>query len=289
MKKLIFKSRISLAVTSVILLLLTLVLGHYLLGNGVMFSGDKLVESCSNRREPHVHWAFLHGSLATVYGIVTFFIIAYHVYYICAFDEIKNSYAFNNNNDDEQIDVKFSFKKVIIWFVVLISIFQLIRLSMYSVKQSKVVYNASIVYKSNYEKTTQELTGFYDKMWKTRSEKLDIANMNKDIFVQVSRIIMENKADSKNLVLKFVTEQKLVPYEEFSTFYKDLSEYVESQREAYYKIELRRQDIANANNILLDTFPNNQYNKLLEIKKIEYKYGFTSDKTKQVFESGLEN
>ena len=88
---------------------------------------------------------------------------------------------------------------------------------------------------------------------------------------------------------KFVQENQQIPYEEFTKFYADLSNFITSQREGYFNIEKECQLISNKNNTLLDTFPNNLYNKVLGCEKIKFEYGFTSDSTQAVFTSKREN
>jgi len=153
----------------------------------------------------------------------------------------------------------------------------------------KNVYNTSKVYHYQYEQKVQSKRGFYDKLWKTYVQKEEIAGLNKETFIEVTKIIMENRADGKNLTWKWVSENQHVPYEKFSDFYADLSTFIEQQREEYYGIEIQCQQIAQANNTLLDTFPNNFYNRFLECEKIDFQYGFLSDKTDSVFDSKKEN
>ena len=41
-------------------------------------------------------------------------------------------------------------------------------------------------------------------------------------------------------------------------------------------------------NSMLDSFPNNMYNKVLDIPKLQYTPGFTSTKTEEVFKTHKE-
>lgn len=59
--------------------------------------------------------------------------------------------------------------------------------------------------------------------------------------------------------------------------------------EAYYGLEVECQVLAAKYNLYVDVFPNNAYNLVLNKKHIDYKYGFTSDSTKKVFKTGMEN
>lgn len=40
---------------------------------------------------------------------------------------------------------------------------------------------------------------------------------------------------------------------------------------------------------MIDTFPNNIYNRFLGCERIEFSYGLLSDSTNNVFKSGIEN
>lgn len=88
---------------------------------------------------------------------------------------------------------------------------------------------------------------------------------------------------------KWLQENSPIPYNEFTKFYSDMSDFIETQRQGYYDLETQCQDIATAHNMLIDTFPNNIYNKVLCRKHIDFKYGFLSDSTRNIFSSGNEN
>jgi len=151
------------------------------------------------------------------------------------------------------------------------------------------VYNKSKIYNNNYIQKVQEKKGFYDKLWKTYLQKEKITNINKETFLKVTSIIMENRRDGEKVTWKWLQENQQIPYSEFTSFYSDLSDFITSQREGYFNIEKECQQISNSNNTLLDTFPNNLYNKFLKCKRIKFEYGFTSDHTDSVFISKKEN
>ena len=150
-------------------------------------------------------------------------------------------------------------------------------------------YNETIVMQANYMQKSQEKSGFYDKLYKSYVQKTDIATVNKDAFNEVSKIIMENRKDGEQLSWKWVRENQQIPYSEFTYFYKDLSSYIETQRDQYFAIEKQCQVLAKDFNVYISTFPNLLYAKLLGIKSIEFEYGFLSDHTNSVFKSKVEN
>ena len=151
------------------------------------------------------------------------------------------------------------------------------------------VYNSSIVLTRQYEQKVIQREIFYDKLWKTYLQKQKITDLNKETFIQVSKIIMENRKDGVNVTWKWVHENQNIPYSEFTSFYSDLSKFIETQREAYYNIEVECQTISMNHNMLLDTFPNNIYNKIIRRPHIKYDYGFLSDSTRKIFTTGNEN
>ena len=179
--------------------------------------------------------------------------------------------------------------KIILWSIIILSILGLYKIIKPSISDSILIYNKSVQYKNLYKQKSDEKVGFYDKLWKVYLQKNQIAELNKDVFIEVTKIIMQGRADGDKIAWKWVQENQQIPYDQFTKFYADLSEFVFSQREAYFNIEKECMNIANQNNTMLDTFPNNIYNKVLKCEKIDFKYSFTSKKTKEVFSSEEEN
>ena len=179
--------------------------------------------------------------------------------------------------------------KIILWSIIILSILGFYKIIKPSISDSILIYNKSVQYKNLYKQKSDEKMGFYDKLWKVYLQKNQIAELNKDVFIEVTKIIMQGRADGDKVAWKWVQENQQIPYDQFTKFYADLSEFVFSQREAYFNIEKECMNIANQNNTMLDTFPNNIYNKVLKCEKIDFKYSFTSKKTKEIFSSEEEN
>lgn len=156
-------------------------------------------------------------------------------------------------------------------------------------KDSKAIYNQTVVYQNDYEQLDQEKKTYYDNMWKSYTLKHNVLIENKEAFIEVTKMIMDGRRDGEHLTWKWLQENQPVPYEKFSDFYSDLSQFVETQRAGYLALEVKSQNIAKANNILLQTLPNNLYNKVLNRPQIDYKPGFSSTKTNWIFESGIED
>lgn len=162
-------------------------------------------------------------------------------------------------------------------------------ISLFPFGEFKTVYNTSVVLTNDYIQKTQERSGFYDAMYKTYSQKKEIAFISQAQFTAIATLIMENKKDGAALTWKWLSEQKIIPFEEFTSFWKDLSSFIEGQRKGYFELEKECQKLANQHNILLKTFPNKVYNWILQRDHLQYKYGFTSDSTVKVFQTGIEN
>lgn len=188
-----------------------------------------------------------------------------------------------------KIDMKINYRKFIKWAIIIFLIIVVFRFGKTIFTQSVFMYNTSKKYHNTYQQKVEEKLGFYDKLWKTYLQKDKITNVNKEVFIEVTKIIMENRRDGENITWKWLQENQPITYDEFTYFYKDLSDFIAGQREGYFAIEKQCQVIANQNNTLLDTFPNNVYNKILKIERIKFEYGLLSDSTNAVFTSKIEN
>lgn len=155
--------------------------------------------------------------------------------------------------------------------------------------EMKKIYNTNVVYTTNYAQKTQAIAAKYDYFWKTKKEKAALAGINKDAFFEITDIIFSHRADGANVAWKWLQENQPVPYAEFTKFYAELSDFTQASRDEIYKLELERQNIVKEQNTLLGTFPNNQYNRLLQLDKLEYVQGISSDSTQTVIQSGKEN
>ena len=195
----------------------------------------------------------------------------------------------DSKDEDDKSTGGVSMTKFFVWAGVIVLGIWLYTIVSDSTKQCVKLYNTSKIYSNQYTQKVQEKEGFYDKLWKTYLTKEKITNVNKETFLQVSKVIMENRKDGPNLTWKWVHENQNIPFEEFTKFYADLSNFITQQRESYFNIEKECQAIANKNNTMLDTFPNNVYNRIVKCKQINFEYGFLSDSTRNVFKSKNEN
>lgn len=194
---------------------------------------------------------------------------------------------FTKANEDKIKSTQKSFK---LWKPITALIFMLMVLVAWNLggKMSKT-YNTSKLYQNKLSQIEKLRIGYYDKMWNTYLQTKGIADVNKDVFIEVTKIIMESRKDGMNIAWKWVHENQNIPYEEFTKFYSSLTNFIVEQREGYFQLENQCMGIVNANNTLLDTFPNNVYNVLLKCPKLTFEYGFTSERTNETFKSKIES
>lgn len=257
----------------------------------VMFPGDFMQNHYSGEYFSHEF-----GGLHTVFNIVSIVVLLIS-FIITVIDWLDDGIIYKKNIKEHYENLEkskttklkfFTVKKGIVLLIVSYLLILLFNLGKGVFKDSSTMYNKSIVYKYALNSKNQEKAGFYDKMWTTYGEKLKISNMNKDMFIQITKIIMENRADGKNLAWKWLQENQNIPFEQFTVFYTDLTDYITTQREGYYIIEKECIKIANENNAMLDTFPNNLYNKFIGCPKLNAEYGFLSVKTIETFKTKTE-
>lgn len=146
--------------------------------------------------------------------------------------------------------------------------------------------NSAIDLENRFQQKYEERTAFYDKMWKTISQKSQIALRNDSSFKDNINIIMSGRKDAPNVFMKWVQESNPnANYAEVSVLYQDLSRSVEAQREGFFIEEKYLQDIKREHSNLIKKFPGSLFNVFLGIKEIEYK-PITSTITDNVIREG---
>lgn len=135
----------------------------------------------------------------------------------------------------------------------------------------------------SYNQLDQEEVSLWDAKYLTFTEKSKVANINKETFITVTEIIMSNRKDGQNLAWKWLTENQPIPYQEFTIFYRDLSEFINTQYMDIFAIEKQKQDIVKRHNLMLRQWPNNLFNRYMSIDEMNYKAGYVSDSTKKLF------
>ena len=271
-----------------------------------MFSNTKLFNDTVENRSygPDVSFGWIHCAVNMLLVILD---IVWLIFFIweCTEEDNKdrpfkwiygdnygkkeNRRSYREDDEEPKATKPINWKRLS-WYVIIIFLtLALCNFGKTIFRQSVFMYNTSKIYRNTYQQKVEEKQGFYDKLWKTYLQKEKITNINKDVFIQVTKLIMDNRADGEQLTWKWLQENQPIDYEIFSRFYADLSVFIAGQREGYFNIEKACQLIANKNNTLLDTFPNNIYNRALKIERINFEYGFLSDSTNNVFKSKVEN
>lgn len=149
--------------------------------------------------------------------------------------------------------------------------------------------NEEIQLRNSFDQKYSERTTFYDKMWKTLSQKGQIALKNDSSFRKNVDIIMSGRKDAQGLFMKWVTETNPnANYNEVADLYKDLSRSVEAQREGFFIEEKYMQDIVLQHSNLIQRFPGSLYNILYGRQKLVYK-PITSIITDNVIKSGKDD
>ena len=151
--------------------------------------------------------------------------------------------------------------------------------------KSVLLYNTNQQLVADYSQKTSEQISTYDANYLTFKQKSEVTAINKETFIAVTDIIMAGRKDGQGLAWKWVTENQPIPYTEFSSFYKDLSAFTEQQYGAMAAIEQQKQQLVKEQTLLIHKFPNNIYNRWLKIKPLQYKAGYISDQTKELFKT----
>lgn len=176
--------------------------------------------------------------------------------------------------------------KTIIWIAALSSLFILVIIFTANFISFS---NKEVMLKNAFTQKFSERTTFYDKMWKTLSQKSQIAIKNDSSFKDNVNIIMAGRKDAQGTFMKWITESNPnANYHEVSVLYQDLSRAVEAQREGFFVEEKYMQDIVFQHSNLIQQFPGIFFNYFLGRTAINYT-PITSDQTDEVIKSGKDN
>lgn len=149
--------------------------------------------------------------------------------------------------------------------------------------------NTEVDLRNRFSQKMDERTAFYDKMWKTLSQKAQIAIKNDSSFARNVDAIMSGRKDAPQLFMKWVTESNPnANFNEVSALYQDLSRAVEAERDGFFMQEKVIQGIVLEHSNLIDKFPGSFYNMFFNRAKLVYK-PITSDRTDEVIKTGKDN
>ena len=149
--------------------------------------------------------------------------------------------------------------------------------------------NNEISLRNSFTQKIDERTSFYDKMYKTISQKSQVAVKNDSSFRQNVNIIMSGRKDAQQVVFKWITESNPnANYESVSQLYQDLSRAIEANREGFFEQEKMLQDIVMQHSNLIERFPGSFYNIFFGRSKLKYT-PIKSSLTDEVMKTGVDN
>lgn len=149
--------------------------------------------------------------------------------------------------------------------------------------------NQEIDLRNRFTQKMEERTAFYDKMWKTLSQKSQIALKNDSSFARNVDAIMSGRKDSEGVFMKWIQESNPnANYDQVSVLYQDLSRSVEGERDGFFIQEKMIQGIVLEHSNLIGKFPGSLWNSFLGREKLAYK-PITSDRTDEVIKTGKDN
>lgn len=150
--------------------------------------------------------------------------------------------------------------------------------------------NQEVELRNRFKQKMDERTAFYDKMWKTLSQKSQIAVKNDSSFARNVNAIMAGRKDAGQLFMKWVQESNPnANYQEVSTLYADLSRAVEGQRDGFFMQEKMIQGIVLEHDNIMTRFPSGFIlSNFMGRTRLTYK-PITSDRTDNVIETGKDN
>ena len=150
--------------------------------------------------------------------------------------------------------------------------------------------NSEVDLRNRFKQKMDERTAFYDKMWKTISQKSQVTIKNDSSFAKNINAIMAGRKDSPNLFMKFVQESNPnANFDQVSSLYKDLSQTIEGERDGFFMEEKVIQGIVLEHDNIMSKFPSGWIlSTFMGRKNLIYK-PITSDRTDDVIKTGKDN
>jgi hypothetical protein len=150
--------------------------------------------------------------------------------------------------------------------------------------------NQEVDLRNRFKQKIDERTAFYDKMWKTISQKSQVALRNDSSFANNVNAIMAGRKDAQGLFMKWVQESNPnANYETVSALYADLSRTIEGQRDGFFMEEKMIQSIVLEHDNIMGKFPSGVIlSTFMGRTKLTYK-PITSDITDEVIKTGKDN
>jgi len=152
------------------------------------------------------------------------------------------------------------------------------------------VSNQEVDLRNRFKQKMDQRTAFYDKMWKTISQKSQVAIKNDSSFAKNVNVIMEGRKDAPQVFMKWVQESNPnANYESVAALYGDLSRAIEGQRNDFFMEEKMIQGIVLEHDNIMSKFPSGFIlSTFMGRTKLVYK-PITSDRTDEVIKTGKDN
>lgn len=149
--------------------------------------------------------------------------------------------------------------------------------------------NREVELRTTFNMQMKNRTALFDKMWKTISQKAQVAKTYDSSFLRIVQEAMDPRKDGANVMMKWVQESNpTMNANTVQELYKELSRTIESERERFFEREEMLSSIQQQHSQFLLSFPNNFYNIFMGRKELEYQ-PISSGRTNNVMETGEDN
>lgn len=148
------------------------------------------------------------------------------------------------------------------------------------------VYNTHINLKTQIEAKQKDNEQVFDNMWKKISQTAQVADKYKDGLKEVLTAYVDGRAKGDSNLLMDWTKEAVPSFD--SNIYMQINNVVVASRDDFVKNQRMLLDLSRQHNQFIQTFPNNIFCMILNIKEIEIRV-VTSTKTEQAFETQKED
>ena len=148
------------------------------------------------------------------------------------------------------------------------------------------LYNQEITLKNQIVAKQEENKTSFDNMWKKIKQCTNVSDKYKDGLKEVLTAYTNGRKKESSQLLMDWTKEAIPTFD--SSIYKQLNNIIVSSRDDFTLNQKQLIDLNRQHDVLLDTFPNNIYFKVMGINKININV-VTSTKTEKTFEIGKED
>ena len=148
------------------------------------------------------------------------------------------------------------------------------------------LYNQEISLRNQIEAKQQENTAHFDNMWKKIKQTVQVSDKYKDGLKEVLASYTSGRKKESDQLLMDWTKEAIPSFD--SSIYKQLMNIVTASRDDFTLNQKELIDLNRQHDVLLDTFPNNIYYRVLGIEKIKITI-VTSTKTEDAFKTGKDD